>query len=315
MAAKKRVTRKSKTKALVAPTARAAGGAAPALDDLRARIEADEGAVIGTYVDPFGGKPLLFAILPIDKVEPTPFQRDVSETHEKKLENVISKTGRFLDPIIAVAAPGSGYWTPNGNHRLQAMKELGAKSITALVVPEHEVAWQILALNTERAHNLKERALEVIRIYRNLLQERGGEPEESFDYFFEDPALVTLGVCYESAPRFAGGAYHPVLRRCESFSSAPLAKAIVTREKTAGILREVEAKVSDVVQRLRDKGLTSPYLRPFVVARINPLRFKKGEPPPVDEVLAQMRDKAARFNVDKVRQQDLMGASGPPAEE
>jgi len=314
-AKKKRVTRKSKTKELAAPTARAAASAAPDLAELRARVEGDEGAVVGTYVDPFAGKPLMIALLPIDKVEPTPFQRDVSESHEKKLENVISKTGRFLDPIVAVTAPSGGYWTPNGNHRLQAMKALGAKSITALVVPEHEVAWQILALNTERAHNLKERALEVIRIYRNLLEERGDEPEETFDYFFEDPALITLGACYESTPRFAGGAYHPVLRRCESFSSAPLKKAIVTREKTAGLLREVETHVSSVVQRLRDKGLTSPYLRPFVVARINPLRFKKGEPPPVDEVLEQMRDKAARFNVDKVRQQDLMGASGPPPTE
>jgi ParB family chromosome partitioning protein len=314
MAAKKRATRKSKTKELAAPTAREAASAAPALPELRARIEADGGAIVGTYVDPFAGKPLLVALLPIDKVAPTPFQRDVSETHEKKLENVIAKTGRFLDPIVCVTAPGEGYWTPNGNHRLQAMKELGAKSITALVVPEHEVAWQILALNTERAHNLKERSLEVIRIYRNLLESRGGEAEESFDYFFEDPALVTLGICYEASPRFAGGAYHPVLRRCDAFSSQPLSKAILSREKTAKLLREVEAKVSDVVQRLRDKGLTSPYLRPFVVARINPLRFKKGEPPPVDEVLAAMRDKAARFNVDRIQQQDLMGASGPPEE-
>ncbi len=316
MAAKKRATKKSKTKDLVAPTAKDAASAAPALDDLKKRIEGDDGAVIGTYVDPFGGKPLLLALLPIDKVEPTPFQRDVSDTHEKKLENVISKTGRFLDPIVCVTAPKSGYWTPNGNHRLTAMKKLGAKAITALVVPEHEVAWQILALNTERAHNLKERALEVIRIYRNLLEERGGETEESFEYFLEDPALITLGVCYESDARFAGGAYNPVLRRAEKFSTEPISKAIKAREKTAKILKEVEAHVSDVVKRLREKGLTSPYLRPFVVARINPLRFTKGEAPPVDEVLESMRDKAAKFNVDKVRQQDLMGmGSGAPPEE
>ena len=39
------------------------------------------------------------------------------------------------------------------------MRRLGAKSITVLVVPEREVAWQILALNTEKAHNIKERSL------------------------------------------------------------------------------------------------------------------------------------------------------------
>jgi ParB-like chromosome segregation protein Spo0J len=90
---------------------------------------------------------------------------------------VISKTGRFLDPVITVVAPGGGFWTPNGRHRLEAMRRLGAKSITALVVPEREVAWQILALNTEKAHNLKERSLEVIRIYRGLVDEDGLRPE------------------------------------------------------------------------------------------------------------------------------------------
>ncbi len=314
-AKKKRATKKQKTKALVAPTARDAAQAASELAELRERIEGDDGAVIGTFADPFGGKSLLIALLPIDKVEPTPFQRDVSDTHEKKLENVIAKTGRFLDPIICVTAPDGGYWTPNGNHRLQAMKELGAKAITALVVPEHEVAWQILALNTERAHNLKERSLEVIRIYRNLLEERGDESEESFDYFLEEPALITLGAAYEKNARFAGGAYSSVLKRAERFSSQPLKKAIAGREKTAELLMQLEEKVADIVKRLRDKGLTSPYLRPFVVARINPLRFSKSEPPPIDEVLTAMRDKAAKFNVDKVRQQDLMGASGPPPEE
>ena len=255
-AKKKRAPRKPKD--IAAPTARDAAAAKPALDELQRRIEADDGAVVGSYVDPFGGKPLLFALLPIDKVEPTPYQRDVSETHQKRLSDVITKTGRFLDPIVCVTAPKGGYWTPNGNHRLQAMKKLGAKAITALVVPEHEVAWQILALNTERAHNLKERSLEVIRIYRNLLEERGGEPEGSFAFYLEDPSLVTLGVCYESEPRFAGGAYHPVLRRAEAFLDAPIAKAIVTREKTGKLLREVETHVADVVKRLKEKGPHEP---------------------------------------------------------
>ena len=57
------------------------------------------------------------------------------------------------------------------------MRRLGAKSITALVVPDREVAWQILALNTEKAHNLKERSLEVIRIYRGLVDEDDSRPE------------------------------------------------------------------------------------------------------------------------------------------
>src|SRR5438128_1390627 len=112
-------------------------------------IEKSGGCVVGFYNDPLGGRPVLLSILPINAVEPTPFQRDLSDTHHKRLADVINKTGRFLDPIIAVTGPNGGFWTPNGRHRLAAMQRLGAKSITVLVVADREVAWQILALNTE----------------------------------------------------------------------------------------------------------------------------------------------------------------------
>jgi len=127
-------------------------------------IEKAGGSIVGFYKEPLGGHPTTLAVLPIDAVEPTPFQRDLSDTHHKRLADVINKTGQFLDPIIAVLAPKGGFWTPNGRHRLAAMRRLGAKSITTLVVADPQVAWQILALNTEKAHNLKERSLEVIRI-------------------------------------------------------------------------------------------------------------------------------------------------------
>jgi len=118
-------------------------------------IEKAGGCVVGLFREPLGGHQTLLSILPLDAIAPTPFQRDLSDAHHKRLADVISKTGRFLDPVIAVEAPGGGFWTPNGRHRLEAMRRLGARSITALVVPEREVAWQILALNTEKAHNLK----------------------------------------------------------------------------------------------------------------------------------------------------------------
>ncbi|HYV74729.1 MAG TPA: ParB N-terminal domain-containing protein [Candidatus Binatia bacterium] len=140
------------------------------------------GCIVGSYKEPLAGHIVLLSVLPIDAVEPTPFQRDLSDAHHKRLADVINKTGRFLDPIIAVLAPKDRFWTPNGRHRLEAMRRLGAKSITALVVPDREVAWQILALNTEKAHNLKERSLEVIRIYRGLTDEDVTHPESQFRF-------------------------------------------------------------------------------------------------------------------------------------
>ena len=77
---------------------------------------------------------------------------------------------------------------------------------------------------------------------------------------------------------------------------------------------DLEEKVTDVVKRLKERGLTSPYLRTFVVARINPLRWIKGEPPPLEEVLKTMRERVGKFNVEKIRPQDLAGAAGPPDE-
>jgi ParB family chromosome partitioning protein len=280
--------------------------------EVREKVEKEGGLVLGAYFDPLGKNPLLVAILPISKVEPTPFQRDLSEAHHRKLADVIDKTGIFLDPIICVTAPDSGFWTPNGMHRLMAMRRLGAKSVTALVVPKREVAWQILALNTEKAHNLREKSLEVIRIYRGLIEEDGKRAESGFAFYLEEASFVTMGLCYEKNGKFAGGAYNPIVRRLEKFSDEPIAKALKEHEKHAGMLQELDARVAEVVKKLKDRGFVSPYLRAFVVARINPLRWIQGEPPPLEEVLRTMTQRAAKFNTDRIKQEDLATAGGAP---
>jgi len=282
--------------------------------DAAAVVEKVGGHLVATYKEPLGGHPVLLAILPIDAIEPTPFQRDLSDAHHKRLADVISKTGRYLDPVIAVVAPTQGFWTPNGRHRLAAMRRLGAKSIAALIVVDREVAWQILALNTEKAHNLKERALEVIRIYRGLVDDDASRPESDFAFYLEESALVTLGACYERVPRFGGGAYHSILRRLEEFSGEPLRSTLKVHEKRATMVLDLEEKVAAVVKKLKERGLVSPYLRSFVVARINPLRWIKDEPPPLEEVFKTMRERAMKFNVEMIRPQDLAGAVGPPDE-
>jgi ParB family chromosome partitioning protein len=91
--------------------------------------------------------------------------------------------------------------------------------------------------------------------------------------------------------------------------------AIAEHEEHADLLMELDEKVTNVVARLKERGLSSPYLRSFVVARINPLRWIKGEFPPLEEVLKTMSDRASRFNSEKVKQEDLAGISGAPAEE
>jgi ParB family chromosome partitioning protein len=315
-AKRKRASRKAKpkTRGLEAQDTKLEVSAEP-IREVVGRVEKASGMVVGSWKDPLGGSPLVIAVVPIDSVEPTPFQRDLSEAHHKKLAGVIEKTGTFLDPIITVPAPKTGFWTPNGRHRLEAMRRLGAKAITTLIAPNPELAWQILALNTEKAHNLKERSLEVARIYRGLIEDDDSRKETDFAFYLEEPALVTLGFCYEKKPAFAGGAYHPVLRRLEEFSDEALKKVVREHEKRAETVLDLEEKVADVVTRLKERGLTSPYLRTFVVARINPLRWIKGEPPPLDEVLKTMRDRAVKFNVEKIKPQDLASMAGAPPDE
>ena len=315
MAQLKKRTRRKK----VAPgTVGLAAGATKAalegrLGSLAQTVEADGGSVLGSYLEPYGGKPVLLVTLPIEKVAPTPYQRDASEAHVKRLMNVIEKIGRFLDPVIAVHQD-SGYWTPNGNHRLQALKKLGAKSVTALLLPDPELAFKILALNTEKAHNLREKSLEAIRMERALEGPSGQETDYTFE--LEEPAFLTLGICYEKRPRISGGAYHSLLRRIDEFVAAPVREALRERERRANKLMELDDAVSEVVQKLKDHGLTSPYLRAFVVARINPVRFSKATSFDFDQVLERMLAAVKKFNVEKIRQQDLASMAGPaPSEE
>jgi len=280
---------------------------------LRRAVEADGGSALAVYRDPLGGNWQVVAALPIDRVEPTPFQRDLSETHAERLARVMDGVGRFLDPIIAVRTAAGTYWTPNGNHRLAAMRRLGARSIVALVLPETEVAYKILALNTEKAHNLREKALEVIRMARDLASRDSG-PESQYALEFEDASLLTLGACYEQNGRFAGGAYHPILKRVDSFSAEPLAKALAAREGQAARLMELDTAVSAAIEGLRQRGFESPYLRAFVVARINPLRFHKGDRPSFDATLEKMIAAAKKFKPESVKAEQLARSGGAPDE-
>jgi ParB family chromosome partitioning protein len=289
------------------------GSPPAAVARLAEAVAADGGAVIGAYKDPLGGKWQLLAGLPIDRVEPTPFQRELSDGHVTRLSEAIDKLDRYLDPVVAVRTDEGRYWVPNGSHRLAAVTRLGGRSIVAVVVPEREVAYRILALNTEKAHNLREKALEVIRLAQGLAELSDGR-ERDYETEFEEPALLTLGLCYQQRGRFSGGAYHPVVRRVEGFLSAPLTTALATRARRAEALLALDDAVSAAVQALKDRGFQSPYLRAFVIARINPLRFRRGAAGEFDDVIAGMQKAAERFDASRIKAADVTRAAGPAEE-
>jgi ParB family transcriptional regulator, chromosome partitioning protein len=297
----------------------------PEIAPLVERVRQAQGAPIGAYHDPLGGRPLLLAALPLGAIQPTPFQRDLSPTHAKRLAEKIEETAAFLDPLIVVRGEEGQLWTPNGRHRLAAAKVLGLRQITALICPDESLAYRILALNTEKAHNLRDRSLEVIRMARSLAKRQPQAPETQFAAELEAPELLTLGIVYEDASRFAGGAYSAFLKKVDRFSERPLPASLREREGLAARLLEIDGQVKRIITGLQERGFKSPYLRNYVVARINPVRFhkvKKGEtkpPMPLAQALTRMAASAKTFDLGSVSNRDLawvaVGAGGSGTEE
>lgn len=310
-APKKRTTRKRGPAAPRGPLPQesALGPSDRSVAALVERVREAGGAVVGALKDPYAGSSLVVASLPLRAVEPTPFQRDLSRTHVQRLADAIGAAGLFLDPVIAVPG-GEGFWSPNGRHRLAAAKQLGLRSITALIVADEALAYRILALNTEKAHNLRDRSLEAIRMARSLGEGSPRAKEEDHAAAFEAPYLLTLGVAYEERSRFAGSSYQPMLRRVDRFMDAPLPRAIRQREQWAQRLMDIDDRVSAHVKKMQERAFKSPYLRTLVVARCNPVRWipaKRGEKPPMAmaEAVTRMAANVRKFDPSSVRPQDL----------
>lgn len=280
----------------------------PEIEELKEAILAEGGQVLAVYQEPYKGQWQIFALLPLARVRPTPFQRDLSESHVERLKEVIAKLGRFLDPIVAVRAPEGGFWTPNGNHRREALLQLGRTHIPAVVVPDPAVAFEILALNTEKAHNLKEKALEVIRMYRALLSAEPPRKEKELAFQFEEAYLATLGLIYEENERFHGSAYVPILRKVDLFLDLDLPLALEERRKRAELLLEVDRLVDPIVQALRERGYTPPFLRHGIVSKVNPVKRKKIVTLSYEETLNRMKAALASLDPAKLKVEELAAA-------
>ncbi|MGH7257214.1 MAG: hypothetical protein ACREIM_02475 [Nitrospiraceae bacterium] len=152
-------------------------------------------------------------------------------------------------------------------------------------------------------------------MYRELAK-LDDSTEEGYSLEFEEPALITLGLCYEERPRFSGGAYHPVLKRVDSFFSKPLQDAIAVRQARAKSLLFLDDAIVKQVEALKTKGLTSPYLKSFVVARVNPVRFrpKDAEPLTFDDAIERMHKATLKFDPQKIKMDDVARTGGAPDE-
>jgi ParB family chromosome partitioning protein len=284
-----------------------------ALRELADRIADDGGQVLALYPDPVGGHWQAFCLLPRERVAPTPYQRDLSPTHAKRLQDVIKKLDRFVDPIVVVSPEPGTYWTPNGHHRLRALEKLKADVVPAILVPEPEVAYQILALNTEKAHNLKEKSLEVIRMYRSLAESAPRRGESDYAFQFEAPHYVTLGVLYEQDKRFAGGAFAPILKRVDGFLSGSFAKSLTAREERAEKVRDADQSLAKVVAQLKKRGINHPYVKNYVLARTTPLTRQRKTVPSFDQAFDKLIANLRAFDPQSVRYDEIRRAAAVAA--
>jgi ParB family transcriptional regulator, chromosome partitioning protein len=282
---------------------------------LAEQVERDGGRALAIYQEPMGEHWHLFCLLPMSKVEPTPYQRDLSPTHVKRLQEVVKKIDRFVDPVVVMSVKPGLYWTPNGNHRRAVLEKLKVKMIPAILVPEPEVAFQILALNTEKAHNLKEKSLEVIRMYRGLVTEEPDAGEEDYAFQFESPHFVTLGLLYEQNKRFAGGAFAPMLRRVDKFLKGKFPKTLEDRVARAELVQEADEALGRVVAKIKKRGINHPYVKNYVLARTTPLTRQRKTLPSFDQTFKKLTENLDAFDVSKVRYEDVQRAAvvAPPA--
>ena len=279
-------------------------------------VENDGGAVLGTYRDPFGATPVLVVALPIDRVEPTPYQRDPSETHIKKLMTVIEKVGRFLDPLVLIRQddalldaerqPSSA-----GHEEARCAAASSACSCPILKLPSRSSRSTPRRRTTSRRNRSRRFAWRA----RSPARKQGKETDFAFE--FEQAQFLTLGAAYEQRKSLSGGAYTSVLRRIDDFLDEPMPKALKERERRGNKVLALDDAVAKIVEALKAKGLTSPYLKAFVVARINPIRFSKATEFDFDEVIDKMTASAKKFNVEKVKQEDVAkaGGGGAPADD
>ena len=285
-----------------------------AVTDLAAQVASDGGEALAIYQEPVGGHWQVFCLLPMEKVEPTPYQRDLSRAHVKRLQEVVKKIDRFVDPIVVVSPRPGLYWTPNGNHRRAVLEKLRADVVPAILVAEPEVAFQILALNTEKAHNLKEKSLEVIRMYRGLVEEEPRKTEEDFAFQFESAHFITLGLLYEENARFAGGAFAPILRRVDKFLKGTLAKGLDERRERAAMVRAADEALGGVVAKLKRRGIKHPYVKNYVLARTTPLTRARKTLPSIEVTFRRLAENLEAFDVGRVRSEDVAraGVMAPP---
>jgi ParB family chromosome partitioning protein len=203
---------------------------------------------IAVFEDPVKKQPLKLVLFKIEEIKRPPFQRDISESLKKHLEMAIEKLG-FLTPIVVVEKEGS-FYVVDGQHRLEAMKDLGAREILAIVADE-SLYHHILEFNTEKPPNVKEKSRQAYRLYMDLFDQDPSLIEADLFTYFKDPVYITFGfVLEEKEKRFPASFYESFVSKIDEFLDEPLESAIEERRNRAEALVELNQVVNEKFSEL-----------------------------------------------------------------
>ncbi len=217
---------------------------------------------LAQFEDPVKRQPLKLAIFEIDEVAVPPFQRDISEGLKKHLELAIEKLG-FITPIIVCPHNGR-YYVVDGQHRLEALRDLGAREVLAVVAPE-ELYLNILEFNTEKPPNVKEKSKQAYRLFQEFLQESPETIEADLFTYFKEPQFITIGfVLEELEPRFPASFYESLLAKIDRFLEEPLSEAAEERRRRAQALVELNQEVN---AKYAELGWTNALLKGEIVRK------------------------------------------------
>ncbi|MGH9029571.1 MAG: ParB N-terminal domain-containing protein, partial [Acidimicrobiales bacterium] len=161
----------------------------------------------------------------------------------------------------------------DGQHRFQAGLELGMEEFPVVVVPE-KLARRMMALNVEQPLNIRERSTIALSIYREVLEESPGLPEDDGDLVdaVEHAHLVTLGIAYGRSGRLAGSAFEGILKKCDGFVAEALSVAYERRQGRAEKVLEAATRVKAVEEALKARGAWHSMARYQIISYANPTK-------------------------------------------
>jgi ParB family chromosome partitioning protein len=262
-----------------------------------------------SFKDPHKRQTITLRTVPTDRLEVVGHQRKPRPAHVEHLVSSIERIG-FIVPLVAVETTDDGrkrYIVIDGQHRLEAAREVGIRKLPVLVVPD-QLAPRMMNLNVEKDLNIREKATVSLGIYRATLETSPELKENDPEIVdsIERAYYVTLGLAYERGSRLAGSAFEPLLKKCDHFLRRVIENAYGVREERAETVLEANALVKKVIAQAKEMGAFHQYFQYQLISHIDPFRRKRGRQN-FDELFGKAIAKLEKLNEEPDRVRRLGG--------